>query len=88
MPSRSPEAKARRAERRQQATAVQDPFLSNLVGSPVLLTFLDGKQLIATLVDHDQYTLKVRVALRSSDSEVEALVYKHGVKYIATAGSK
>ena len=87
---RSPEALARRAERRAareaQKSAVQNRFLKGLVGQPVIIAFIDGKQLIGELLATDAYTLRVRVTLKNGGGETEMLVYKHSLRYIATAG--
>lgn len=83
MPSRPPEARARRAEKQRQAVAVQNSFIENVVGGMIIVAFQDGKQVIGTLLGHDAYTLHLQVALKNGETEM--LVYKHAVKYIATA---
>ena len=67
----------------QNTTVQQSAFLNGLVDRVVLVSFTDGRQLIGTLLGHDTYTLRLQVTLKHGETEM--LVYKHAVKYIATA---
>ncbi len=59
----------------------QRDFIEACIGKQVKIVFLDGKQLKGTLLASDTYTLLIQQGYKAS--QVEVLVFKHAIKYIA-----